>query len=173
MKKMSTRNLVNAAFFAALATILYFMEFRIPGHPLKMDLSDLPVLIASLISGPVVGVMVALVKNILHFFIISGDSNIAGELANFMFSVMLVMTTLLYSHKRTLIGLVKMAFGILVASVIMNVLNYAITFPLYGLSREGAWVILNTIYFPFNIIKGVLLWIIVYTIYPVISKATK
>lgn len=62
-----TRKLTAAAILAAAAYLLAFLEFPVPLTPAfaRMDLSDLPALIGAFAFGPVTGVMVELVKNLL------------------------------------------------------------------------------------------------------------
>ncbi len=56
------------AILGALAFLLMFLEF--PVIPivsyLKLDFSDVPVLIGTLLDGPVTGIMIAVVKCLLH-----------------------------------------------------------------------------------------------------------
>ena len=53
---------------SAIAYLLMFMEFSVPLMPvfIKMDLSDFPALIGSLAVGPAGGIIIALIKNLLH-----------------------------------------------------------------------------------------------------------
>lgn len=56
----------------ALATVIYLIFPEIPLVPgveyLKIDLSDIPALITGLSIGPVYGILVELLKNLLHLF---------------------------------------------------------------------------------------------------------
>ena len=63
----NTRKLTATAVLAAAAYLLAFLEFPVPLTPAfaRMDLSDLPALIGAFAFGPVTGVMVELVKNLL------------------------------------------------------------------------------------------------------------
>ena len=53
--KFNTRVLTGTAMLAAVATVLMYMEFPIPIMPafIKLDVSELPALIASFAYGPV------------------------------------------------------------------------------------------------------------------------
>lgn len=66
----STQKLVTVPLLAAVAFILQYLEFPLPLMPsfLKLDFSTLPGLIGGLVFGPVVGILVELLKNVLHFF---------------------------------------------------------------------------------------------------------
>ena len=62
--KFNTRVLTGTAMLAAVATVLMYMEFPIPIMPafIKLDVSELPALIASFAYGPVAGIVVCLIK---------------------------------------------------------------------------------------------------------------
>ncbi len=74
MKKLSTRIMVKISILTAMSVIFYYFEFRvIPSSPLKVDLSDIPVLIGAWLMGPLAGFMIAFLKNLVHFLTISSD----------------------------------------------------------------------------------------------------
>ena len=77
------RMLAGTAILSALSFVLMLLEFPVPFVPdfLKMDLSDLPALIAAFAYGPISGVLVALIKNLLHLPIGIPVTGGAGELA--------------------------------------------------------------------------------------------
>lgn len=62
--KFNTRVLTGTAMLAAVATVLMYMEFPIPIMPafIKLDVSELPALIAGFAYGPVAGIVVCLIK---------------------------------------------------------------------------------------------------------------
>ena len=64
---INIRKLVGTAMLGAVATILMYLEFPIPIMPafIKMDVSELPALIAGFAYGPVSGVVVCLIKNLI------------------------------------------------------------------------------------------------------------
>lgn len=87
MQYAKTRRLVFAAMFAAMSIVLYFFEFPlIPGLPyLKVDLSDLPAVIAAVFLGLPAGVAIELIKNVVHVVIRGfGDTMGFGDLINFL-----------------------------------------------------------------------------------------
>jgi riboflavin transporter FmnP len=98
---------------------------------IKMDLSDLPALIGSFSMGPLYGVIIALVKNLLHLLRTSTGG--IGELSNFLLSALFVLPAgLIYqrnkTRKRAIIGAVIGAVSMAVFSVITN---YFIVYPVY------------------------------------------
>ena len=128
-----TRYLVSAAMLSAVAVVLQYIEFSIPIMPsfIKMDLSDLPALIGSFSMGPLYGVIIALVKNLLHLLRTSTGG--IGELSNFLLSALFVLPAgLIYqrnkTRKRAIIGAVVGAVCMAVFSVITN---FFIVYPVY------------------------------------------
>ena len=67
MKRTNTRKLTSVAMLAAVSTVLMFFSFNVPLMPsfIKMDLSELPALLASFTFGPGAGVTVCLIKNLI------------------------------------------------------------------------------------------------------------
>ena len=87
---------------SAIAYILMFMEFSVPLMPvfIKMDLSDFPALIGSLAVGPVGGIIIALIKNLLHLTVTSTGG--VGELSNFILNAVFILPAgLLYKKKKS------------------------------------------------------------------------
>ena len=64
----NVRMLTVTAVLSAIAFLLAFIEFPVPLSPsfARMDLSDLPALIGAFACGPMVGVMIEFVKNVLQ-----------------------------------------------------------------------------------------------------------
>ena len=83
-QKQKTHRIAVAALLAAVAAVLQFVEFSIPVMPafIKLDISDLPALLGTFSLGPVYGVAIQLVKNLLHLPF--GSSAGVGELSNFL-----------------------------------------------------------------------------------------
>ena len=72
-----THKLTVTAMLSAVAFLLMFIEFPIPALIpafVKLDVSDLPELLAAFSLGPVYGVAVALLKNLL-FLVLHGTSS--------------------------------------------------------------------------------------------------
>ena len=88
---VSTRTITMTALLAAISYVLAFLEFPVPLSPsfARMDLSDLPALIGTFAFGPVTGVMIELIKNILQ--LLSTSTGGIGELANFLIISSVVM----------------------------------------------------------------------------------
>jgi len=77
-QKQKTHRIAVAALLAAVAAVLQFVEFSIPIMPafVKLDISDLPALLGTFSLGPVYGVAIQLVKNLLHLPFGSSEASI-------------------------------------------------------------------------------------------------
>jgi riboflavin transporter FmnP len=82
----STKKLVTISLLSALAYVLMLIHlpFKFLGF-LEFEFSDVPAVIAALQFGPLAGVFVELVKNLIKALTAS-DTAMVGELANFLIS---------------------------------------------------------------------------------------
>ena len=98
---------------------------------IKLDISDLPALLGTFSLGPVYGVAIQLVKNLLHLPF--GSSAGVGELSNFLLGAVLsVAAGAIYKKHKTKRGALAAA---VLSAVIMGLVsvpvNYWIIYPLY------------------------------------------
>ena len=136
MKKDTTHNLTVAAMLSAVAFILMFIEFPIPmliPAFIKMDFSDLPALLGAFALGPVYGVVISFMKNLLHIVIKGTSTACVGELSNFILgAIFSAVAGYLYKHhksrKTAIIGAVAGAVAMAVLSVPSN---YFVVYPAY------------------------------------------
>ncbi len=186
-RAVNIRALSVTAFMSAVAVILMILEFSVPFVPefLKFDFSELPALITSFCFGPVYGVAVCLVKNLIHLPF--GTSGGVGELSNFILGAVFTGTAgIVYKHKRSRSGAL---IGLIASTVAMSLLqfitNYYIVYPFYTnvipmkaiLGAYSAifpfidnlWEALAVVNLPFTFIKGVLITAICFIIYPRLS----
>ena len=113
-----------------------FIEFPLPmliPSFVKMDFSDLPALLGAFALGPVYGVIISFMKNLLHVVIKGTSTALVGELCNFMLgAVFSALAGYLYKHhksrKNAIIGAVAGAVAMALFSVPSN---YFITYPAY------------------------------------------
>ena len=128
MKKDTTHKLTVAAMLSAVAFILMFIEFPIPmliPAFIKMDFSDLPALLGAFALGPVYGVIISFMKNLLHIVIKGTSTACVGELSNFILgAIFSAVAGYLYKHhksrKTAIIGAVAGAVAMGVLSVPSN-----------------------------------------------------
>lgn len=191
--KNNTAYFVKVAMLGVLSYVVMFLELALPMFPsfLKMDLSDLIPLVGALALGPVAGILIELLKNLLH--LITTHTGGVGELANFIVGSAFVATAgAIYAKHQTKKGaLTALLCAILSMVVAGAVVNYFITIPLYGLVLGlttdmivgmSASVIpaihdkLTLILFafcPFNLLKGVVLTLITVPLYKKVSPLLK
>ncbi len=168
------RNMVKVGILAAMSFILMFVQFPIPVAPpfMKVDLADVPALIGGFSMGPIYGVLIQLIKNILN---LSKTSTYGvGEISNFVVGGLFVfVSSSIYKKNKTKKNAtIAMICGMLIMTLAATLSNAFVIFPLYGKAMGvdmNAFVAMahktNTLvksYFtmmifaivPFNLIKG-------------------
>ena len=186
-----TRKLTAAAILAAAAYLLAFLEFPVPLTPAfaRMDLSDLPALIGAFAFGPVTGVMVELVKNLLG--LMTSSTGGVGELANFLMGASYVFTAgAVYKHRKTKrMALIGGVAGSIAMGIMAAITNYFILLPMFEqfmpleeiIAAFGEFipfiytkldvVLYNA--FPFNVLKGLVITAVTMLIYKKLSPILK
>ncbi len=186
------RKLTVTAIMSALSFALMMIEFSVPIMPafIKFDISELPALITSFAFGPQYGILVCLIKNVLH--LPSSQTQFVGELANFLMgSVFVFVAGLFYKirHNR------KFAFiGSLVGNFAMAaacfLINYFLVYPIYIKillpeaeilrmyqvilpSINSLWKAVLVFNVPFTFLKGLVSVAITFLIYRKISPILK
>lgn len=131
-----TKKLVLTAVLGAISAILMILEFPLPLIPpfVKMDFSELPVILGGFIMGPVNGALIALIKIVLNFLLNGTSTAGVGEIANLVYSLGYMLPSVLIYHKlRTKKGaLISLAIGTVITSILAVTINIFVTFPLYG-----------------------------------------
>ena len=82
-----THKLTISAMLSGVAFLLMFIEFPIPAlipSFVKLDVSDLPELLAAFSLGPVYGIVVTFLKNLLFSVLHGTSSAYVGEVFNFV-----------------------------------------------------------------------------------------
>ena len=173
---------------SAIAFGLMFLDFPIPfliPSFVQMDVSELPALLASFSLGPLYGVAVCLVKNLIHLLITTTGG--AGELCNFLLGACFVLPAgLIYQRLKSRKGAL---LGALIGAVIMGLLsiplNYYISYPIYANFmpidailnmyqeiRPGVDGLLECLIIfnaPFTLLKGLLCTLLCFLIYKPLS----
>jgi riboflavin transporter FmnP len=180
---------------SAVAAVLQALQIVVPIVPpqiLKFDFSDLPALIGAFAYGPFAGVLIELLKNLIHLITTSVNGYV-GVLSNFLLGATFTgVAGLIYITKKSKMSALT---GSLAGSAIMAILsfpfNYFIIFPLYynfmgypeaavlGIyqailpsikSVPQALVIFNM---PFTLVKGLVCTVITMLIYKPLSPLLK
>lgn len=183
------------AMFSAIGGILMFLDFQLPIFLsfMKMDLSDLPVIIGGFIFGPLDSIIIAVLKILIKLLLKPTSTVYVGEIANLIGSILYSLSaSLIYikfkNKKRAIIGLI---IGVIVASVGITICNMIFIFPFYMQLFNITDVIIigmcNKIFpyidsmfkvyllsvLPFNLVKYGLSSIITFLFYKRISKTIK
>ena len=133
-KRTNTRKLTSVAMLSAVSTVLMFFSFNVPLMPsfIKMDLSELPALIAAFTFGPISGVTVCFIKNLVNvFFTTTGG---VGEISNFLLGAMFVAPAgFIYQKMKTKKGaMIASVVGAATMAGLSVFTNYYVVYPVYS-----------------------------------------
>ena len=172
------RYITVTAMLSAVAFVLMYLEIAIPIMPsfIKFDFSDLPALLGSFALGPVCGVLICLIKNVLHLAF--SNSMFVGELSNFILgAVFVAIAGNIYKHKKTKKSAVVSG---LVAALFMGIVsvfsNYFVVYPVYQAIAPSMKSVLQCLIcfnLPFTIVKGLIAVVICMLIYKPLSPVLK
>ncbi len=184
-ESFTTRNMVKISVLAVISMVLMFFDLSVWFAPpfLKLDISDLPSLIAAFAMGPMAGVITQLLKNILSFLIEGSSTGGVGEISNFLVGSVFVYTAgIIYYRKKTfkraVLGLIV---GVILMSMFASISNYFVIFPLYSkilpldqiiqlASQLNRFVVdykslIIYAVVPFNLLKGTIVSVITLLVY--------
>lgn len=192
-KKNNITKLTTIAMLTAIGVILQYLEISIPIVPsfIKLDFSDLPELIGALTYGPVAGVLICLIRNIIHM--LASNSGFVGELSNFIIGAALALTAGLIhkkfpTYKGALTGSIAGCFAM---GIISLPSNFFVIYPLYynvvGIpqetildmyrilrpSTESIFEALLVFNVPFTIIKGLICAAAAMAVYKPLDRVLK
>lgn len=191
-QSIDVRLLAVTGMLSALAFVLQYIEFPIPmliPSFIKFDFSDLPALIGSFAFGPLTGVVIELVKNLLHCMV--SQSATVGELSNFILGAVFTFTAgAIYKSKKTKkSALIGGLLGALLMGIISFPSNYFVVYPFYynfmpeeavfGMYKAIAPFVDNMVEcllifnVPFTILKGLISVLITMFIYKPLSPILK
>ncbi len=189
-RKIMIRRIAACAILTAMAVLLMYLEIPLPFMPvfLKFDFSELPVLIGAFALGPVWGVVIELLKNLIHLPVTQTMG--IGELSNFIAGTIYVGTAgIIYRKLLTKKGAaISMAIATLALAIVSIPVNAFITLPLYGsmmgfpleaiigmsasanpLVKDKISLLL-AVFVPFNLFKGIVVSVITFFVYKPISR---
>jgi len=186
-KSFDTKKMVSVALLSATAFVfMTYVKFPVKylGF-LEFEVSDVPAVIGGLAYGPLVGVAIVLLKNLLHLFITSTAG--VGELANFLvMAAYVIPIAALRKRNNKVIGFVAGTVGLIVIGVLVNTF---ITVPFYlkvfggemvynmvGAtipSIDSVWELVLIGITPFNIVKGIVVSLVGYYAWKAFRKVLK
>ena len=131
--RFTTRYIAVTAVLSAVAFVLMFFDLSVPFMPsfIKFDISDLPEVIGSFAMGPGCGVLICLIKNLLH--LTRTTTMGVGELSNFILGVAFVLPAgFIYKFKKTKKGaLLASIVGMVAMGAVSIASNYFLVYPFY------------------------------------------
>ena len=178
---------------SAVAFLLQLIEIPLPMLMptfIKFDFSDLPALIGSFALGPVCGIVIELIKNVLHALLATGSFGV-GELSNFVLGAVFVgVAGCIYRRSRSKKGaLIASLAGAIVMAAIAFPSNLFIVYPVYyqfmpeetilaayqtilpGMKSVAESLLVFNV--PFTFVKGILDVAITFAVYKKISPILK
>ena len=179
-------NLTRCGLLSAMAVILFYIEIPVVAF-YKLDLSTLPAILAGFAMGPIQGLAVIIIKNLVH--VLGTSTAGVGELADILMSCAFVIpASLIYRSSKTRKGAFKaMLMGSVAMIVAAMMVNYFILIPAYqvlmnlpleaiiGMGQAVLPFVDNTVKLvifitaPFNILKAVVLSFVTYLLYKRVS----
>lgn len=191
-KTVSAKLIARVGVLGAIAALL----FLIPGIPIvppiyKLDFSTVPVLLGGFSLGPVPGLLILLVKDLVG--LTNSSSMGVGELADFLASAAMMLTAVAiyrrhHSRRGALIGLIA---GTVVMTVVAALVNYFVLIPFYvaamNMPAEAIVSMIGKVIpavdslpkliafatTPFNLLKGVVLSVVTFLLYKRLSPLLK
>ena len=178
--------LTRCGLLGAMAVILYYIEIPVVAF-YKLDVSTLPAILAGFAMGPMQGMAVIVIKNLVHM--LGTSTACVGELADILMSGAFVVTaSLFYRRRKTRRGALEaMLLGIAAMTVAGVLVNYFILIPAYqtlmnlpleaiiGMGQaavpaeDSALKLVLLITAPFNVLKGGVLSALTYLLYKLVS----
>ncbi|MDO4602057.1 MAG: ECF transporter S component [Eubacteriales bacterium] len=190
MDRTRTRTIAQVAMLGAVAGVLMNFEFPLPFLApafYQLDFSEIPVLVGTFAMGPVAGILIELVKILVHLVTKGTITAGVGDIANFLMGCAFVVPAgLIYrfhyvkSRKHAVMG---MAVGTVITTIFACVLNAYLLLPAYGKAFgvpiesfiemgsavnsgvNGLLGFVILIIVPFNLVKYTLTSVIVFFIY--------
>ena len=188
----TTSVLVKISILSVISYLIMFIEFPIVFAPgfLKLDFSDIPAIIGGFALGPVAGIFIELIKNLLHFVTKSSTGGV-GEIANFLIggAFVFISSGIYHIKKNKRNAIIGCLVGTVVMSIVGALANYYILIPFYAnmfpidaIVQMGTVVNKNIvdvktlIYYgvvPFNIFKGIVMSVVTAILYKKVSCILK
>lgn len=173
------------AVFSALSFVVYLLEIPIfastPASFLELDFSNVFVMLAGFMYGPIPAIMITAVKELIHVAV--GTTGGVGELANFIItSAYVLIPSIVYTRKKSLKSVViTLIIACVIQTGISLIVNKFINFPFFmGSAPFVPTEISNSMFsslwvyiLAFNIIKSVAISIVTIMLYKKVSYLFK
>lgn len=181
----TTKNVAGMAVFTALSFVIYLLEIPIfagtPASFLELDFSNVFVMLAGFMYGPIPAVIITVLKELIHIAV--GSTGGVGELANIIITLSFVLLpSIVYQYKK---GIKTVVLTLVIACVIQVgislLVNKFINFPFFmgsvpfvpNATSNSAFEMLWTYVLAFNAIKSVAISIVTIFLYKKVSYIFK
>ncbi|MBR5192568.1 MAG: ECF transporter S component [Clostridia bacterium] len=186
MKKIfTTKNIAGMAVFTALSFVTYLLEIPIfastPASFLKLDFSNVFVMLAGFMYGPIPAIIITVVKEVIHIFV--GTTGGVGELANIIMTASYVLLpSIVYYYRKGIKGvLITLLIACVIQTGISLLVNKFINFPFFTGSvpfvvtetSNNLFATLWTYILLFNVIKSVAISVVTIILYKRVSYIFK
>ncbi|MBO0450501.1 ECF transporter S component [Enterococcus sp. MJM12] len=184
MKNTKVQKMVAVALFAAMGVILQYVAFPLlPAFSfMKVDFSDIPVMLSMFLFGPMAGIATAFIRSLLHLLTTGLElSNLIGDAASFFASVLFTLPMYYFfngnknGNKKIARKVLGVTSGVLAMTIFMSIANYFVITPVYlnvlGLTTDkmlgmslAQYVAIGVV--PFNLLKGAIVsaaFLVIYT----------
>ena len=193
MQNEKLKVMIRIAMLTAAATVLFLIKIPLPfiAPPFyELDFSNVVSLIGAFAMGPVAGIIIELLKNIINLIIDGSITGGVGELSNFLTACALVVpASLVYNkNKNKKSSLAGLFFGIIIMTafgyfsnrfVMIPIYSKALSIPIEALVGMGTKIhssidsvsdMILLCVVPFNLIKGLLVSAVTFVLYKKIRK---
>ena len=184
-KVFSTKNVAGMAVFSALSFVVYLLEIPIfagtPASFLELDFSNVFVMLAGFMYGPIPAIIITAVKEAIHISV--GTTGGVGELANLIItSAFVIVPSVVYRYKK---GFKTVIITLIIACLLQTgvslIVNKFINFPFFMGSvpfvpneiSEKMFSMLWVYVMTFNIIKSVAISLVTILLYKKVSYIFK
>ena len=142
-KKGRMRFITRVSMFSALSTVFYcWLKFPLPFFPpiLKVSFSNLFIIIGSLLTGPVGGIIISVIRFLLKLILSPTSTAFIGELTDLVIALFVSLAaslTYLFNHtkKGGMIGILLSFISWIVVSFFLNLfVSLPMYINLYGLN---------------------------------------
>lgn len=171
----TAKRIAYLAVFTALSFVISLIDFPIfpQASMLKLDFGNVFILLAGFMFGPVEGVIVCVIKELLHIPI--GTTGGVGELANMIMATSyLLIPTIVYRFKKGIPTVVITLFmATLFSTAVSFFVNKYINFPLFGDTELHFFNSVKQFIIYFNLIKWSAISVITLIVYKPLHKLIK
>lgn len=191
-KTINVKYIAKIGILSAIAAVLMLFELPLWFAPpfYKLDFSEIPILIGSFALGPLAGVIMELLKNLINLLLDGTTTAFVGEFANFVTGCAFVLpSALIYKYHKSLrtavLGMLAGTASLIFVGALMNYFILIPTFSkLYELPLEvivamgtkvnASITDLKTLVvfavMPFNLLKAVACSVVTLLLYKRVSK---